>query len=78
MFRVSVGRGFGVTRAIAVPANAMSNPKLQIPNPNHSQSPNPRLLIGATEGVRLAVGSWEFVGMWQLGVVGIWSVELGS
>ena len=90
MFRVSVGRVFGVIWAITMP-NA--NPKIQAPNPNHSQIPKPKLLptvravwdlgLGTwdlglgTWDLGFGFGRWEFVGIWQLGVVGIWSLELG-
>ncbi len=64
----------------------MTNPKLQIPNPNHDQIPNPKgnsqrpnpkleLKFAATR-----IGIWELggaFGIWGLGVVGIWSLELG-
>src|SRR5688500_13101889 len=55
-----------------------ANPKLQAPNPNHSQQPNPKPISKpAAEKAPLGVGSWEFVGNWDLGVVGAWSLELG-
>ena len=54
-----------------------SNPKLQIPSSNHSQipTPNSRPLLAAIERWDLGVGA--FVGIWPLGVVGIWDLELG-
>ena len=51
----------------------MSNPKLQIPNPNHSQIPTPKLLMGVSWelgfGHSLGFGSWEWLGFgaWSLG-----------
>jgi hypothetical protein len=52
--------------------SCISNPKLQIPNPNHSQIPNPKMtpksnpqslpkpaLRGVGIGVRLGFGTWE-------------------
>ncbi len=55
----------------------MTNPKIQAPNPNHSQHPSPKveLKFAATR-----VGIWELgvcFGIWDLGVVGIWDLELG-
>src|SRR5687767_12980133 len=75
-----------------------SNPKLQAPNPNHSQLPNPKaksqgqiprpnpkaqIPRARARDARMAgafgwdFGAWKFFGSWELGVVGIWDLELG-
>jgi hypothetical protein len=61
----------------------VTNPKIQIPNPNHSQLPNPKTTL-KLQVVRLEHRGWEYVwalgvglGIWALGVVGIWDLELG-
>ena len=51
----------------------VTNPKLQIPNPNHAQPPNPKAATIGGLVWDLGVG----FGIWQLGVVGAWDLELG-
>ena len=53
------------------------SPKIQIPSSNHSQLPTPK---GRLEVGRRAFGVAEVgssVGIWELGVVGAWDLELG-
>ena len=62
-----------------------SNPKLQIPSSNHSQLPNPKAKSQRSQSQIQNLGReglvvWELgftFGPWELGVVGIWSLELG-
>jgi hypothetical protein len=44
----------------------MTNPKIQAPNPNEIPTANAQSGLGVDLGVGLRVGSWMFVGIWDL------------
>src|SRR5688572_7004933 len=60
----------------------MSNPKLQAPNPNHSQLPNPKPIsnVAHAELCGWRVGNWfgfgSLIGSWPLGVD--WDLGFGA
>ena len=53
----------------------LSNPKLQIPNPNDSQLPSPKRSKCPSSTANL--GSWQLGVPLELGMVGAWDLELG-
>src|SRR5687768_11387320 len=61
---------------------ALSNPKLQAPNPNHAQIPTPKsdsqFPNANPRPSRRWVGIWHLGFTWDLGVGSGWDLELGA
>ena len=85
---LDVARGLktGDTQCISRPGfhfDSPANPKLQAPNPNHSQLPNPKTEIPTPKSQRrisahdLGLGSWDFrleFGIWEWLGFGAWDL----